>query len=70
MGLGGYHIIINVSNYIEEGKFETTFKARFEASGDGCKITSAEDNNDTDCPEKEAEPVAVTSFGSSSAGPT
>ena len=63
MGLGGYHIIVNVSNYIEEGKFETTIRARFDASGDGCKITAAEDNNDTDCPEKETEPVNAESTG-------
>ena len=67
MGLGGYHIIINVSNYIEGGKFETTFKARFEASGDGCKITAAESNNDTDCPETPAN--TATSFGNISATP-
>ena len=57
MGLGGYHIIINVSNYIEAGKFETTIKARFDASGDGCKVTAAESENDTDCPESEVEVV-------------
>ena len=60
MGLGGYHIIINVSNYIEGGKFETTIRARFEASGDGCKVTAAEDNNDTNCGEIEAEEVDAT----------
>ena len=57
MGLGGYHIIIGVSNYIEEGKFETTVRARFEASGDGCKVTAAENNNDTNCDEIEAEAI-------------
>ena len=68
MGLGGYHIIINVSNYIEEGKFETTIRARFEASGDGCKITAAEDDNDTDCEERSAE-IIVPSFGGASVAP-
>ena len=52
MGLGGYHIIINVSSYIEEGNYETTIKARFDCSGDGCRTTSAGRDNDTICPDQ------------------
>ena len=36
LGLGGYHLITGVKNYIEEGKYETEVTARFEFSGDGC----------------------------------
>lgn len=36
LGLGGYHLVTGVKNYIEEGKYETEVKARFEFSGDGC----------------------------------
>ena len=34
-------------------------RARFEASGDGCKVTSAEDNNDSNCAEEPAEVVGA-----------
>jgi len=33
MGLGGYHLITQVSSYIESGKFETTITALYETSG-------------------------------------
>ena len=33
MGLGGYHLITQVSSYIESGKFETTVTALWETSG-------------------------------------
>jgi len=33
LGLGGYHYIYRVSNSIVPGKFETTFKAKWESSG-------------------------------------
>ena len=33
MGLGGYHLITQVSSYIESGKFETTVSALWETSG-------------------------------------
>jgi hypothetical protein len=36
LGLGGYHRVISVKNYIEDGKFETEIEALFEFSGDGC----------------------------------
>jgi hypothetical protein len=36
LGLGGYHLITEVNNFIESGKFETEVKALFEFSGDGC----------------------------------
>jgi len=35
LGLGGYHLITEVNNFIESGKFETEVKALFEFSGDG-----------------------------------
>jgi len=59
MGLGGYHIIINVSSYIEEGNYETTIKARFDCSGDGCRTTSAGRDNDTICPDQPASTPAL-----------
>jgi hypothetical protein len=33
MGLGGYHLITQVSSFIENGKFETTIEALWETSG-------------------------------------
>jgi len=33
MGLGGYHVITQVSSFIENGKFETTVEALWETSG-------------------------------------
>jgi hypothetical protein len=33
LGLGGYHYIYRVNNSITPGKFETTFKAKWESSG-------------------------------------
>jgi hypothetical protein len=33
LGLGGYHYIYRVSNTISPGKFDTTFKAKWESSG-------------------------------------
>ena len=39
MGLGGYHVVYKVKNYIEAGKYETTVSARFSTSGgsnEGC----------------------------------
>ena len=33
MGLGGYHIITEVANVIESGKYETTVKARWVTGG-------------------------------------
>lgn len=33
MGLGGYHIITNVSNFITDGSFNSTVKAKFVSSG-------------------------------------
>ena len=33
LGIGGYHVVTGVRSYIQGGKFETTMKAIFEASG-------------------------------------
>jgi hypothetical protein len=33
LGIGGYHVVTGVRSYIEGGKFETSMKAIFEASG-------------------------------------
>lgn len=35
LGLGGYHQVIGVTNFIESGKFETKVKALYQNSGDG-----------------------------------
>lgn len=33
LGLGGYHLITNVSSFIESGQYETTIEAKWETSG-------------------------------------
>ena len=33
LGIGGYHVVIGVKSYIESGRYETTVKAIWEASG-------------------------------------
>ncbi|HBY67585.1 MAG TPA: hypothetical protein DEG69_07435 [Flavobacteriaceae bacterium] len=33
MGIGGYHLVTQVSSFIENGKFETTVSALWETSG-------------------------------------
>ena len=53
MGLGGYHIVTNVSNYIESGVYKTSLSARFETAGDGCVATNTtNDDSGGDCPEE------------------
>jgi len=42
LGLGGYHLVTKVENFIENGKFETRVKALFETSGDQCARTSGQ----------------------------
>ena len=50
MGLGGYHIIINVESFIESGKFETVMQTRFDATGDGCRVNNVnEDSTEGTC---------------------
>jgi hypothetical protein len=51
LGLGGYHLVTKVNNFIEEGKFETEVTALFEASGDGCPRTPTQMDKGA-CPEK------------------
>ena len=58
MGLGGYHIVTNVESFIESGKFHTKVKARFDSNGDGCRKTSAAEDNLSDCPEEPAIPIS------------
>jgi hypothetical protein len=53
MGLGGYHIVTSVSNYIESGKYSTSLQARFESPGDGCKVVSTEESKTKPCPEED-----------------
>jgi hypothetical protein len=52
MGLGGYHIVTRVSNYIESGVFKTTLEARFETAGDGCLVTNTNDSDTNPCPDE------------------
>ena len=52
MGLGGYHIVTSVNNYIESGVFKTTMEARFETSGDGCVATNANNDDTEPCPDE------------------
>ena len=41
MGLGGYHLITEVSNVIDSGKYETTVKARWVTGGKLPVVASA-----------------------------
>ena len=52
MGLGGYHIVTRVNNYIESGVFKTTLDARFETAGDGCLVTNTNDSDTSPCPDE------------------
>lgn len=47
MGIGGYHLITQVSSYIENGKFETTVEALFETSG-GRNAKRADNGRETE----------------------
>ena len=51
MGLGGYHLITQVSSYIENGKFETTVEALFETSGgkDAKRADNGRETESTKC---------------------
>ena len=40
VGLGGYYRIIEVENYIEDNKFETKLKTKWQASGFGIETES------------------------------
>jgi len=52
LGLGGYHLVTKVDNFIEEGKFETSVTALFETNGDGCPRTPEQfDKNSCNEPE-------------------
>jgi len=53
MGLGGYHIVTGVSNYIESGKYKTSLETRFESSGDGCLVVNTGNDRTEPCPEEE-----------------
>ena len=55
LGIGGYHVVTGVQNYIQDGKFETSIKAIFEGSGGGGALgfPSAEQGGDSaECPER------------------
>tara|TARA_R110002074_G_scaffold4402_1_gene21801 strand:+ start:1244 stop:4087 length:2844 start_codon:yes stop_codon:yes gene_type:complete len=52
MGLGGYHIVTSVNNYIESGVFKTTLQVRFETAGDGCVATNTNDSDTNPCPDE------------------
>ena len=60
MGLGGYHLVTQVSSYIENGKFETTIEALFETSG-GPKARRADNGRETDSTRCENGDVGTTS---------
>jgi len=34
MGIGGYHIIIDVTGFLEDGKYEVQLTTRYDNSGD------------------------------------
>jgi hypothetical protein len=49
MGLGGYHLVTEVSSVMDEDGFSTTVQARYETSGDGKKYDSRSDTNNPNC---------------------
>ena len=60
MGIGGYHLVTQVSSFIENGKFETTIEALFETSG-GPKAKRADNGRETDSTKCENGNVGETS---------
>lgn len=55
MGLGGYHIIIDVEGIIEDGLYEININARFDNSGADLGDREGYNSNDTKrCPDKQA----------------
>ena len=55
MGLGGYHLVTEVSSVMDEDGFSTNVKARYETSGDGkSKSDSRTDSQSPNCPTPEA----------------
>jgi len=51
MGLGGYHLVTQVSSFIENGKFETTVEALWETSGgpDAPRANNGRQSDDPRC---------------------
>jgi len=56
MGLGGYHLVTEVSSIMDEDGFSTNVKARYETSGDGRSKNndSRTDSQTPNCPTPEA----------------
>ena len=38
MGLGGYHVVVNVQHSIQDGLYQTSVQALWESSGGGSKL--------------------------------
>ena len=49
MGLGGYHLVTEVSSVMDEDGFSTSVQARYETSGDGKKYDSRSDTSSPNC---------------------
>ena len=51
MGLGGYHIITEVGGYLDDGKYETKIKCRYDNSGAdrGERSGMGTDDEDSKC---------------------
>lgn len=65
MGLGGYHIITEVGGYLEDGKYETKIKCRYDNSGAdrGERVGHGSQDEEEKCPAPEPTGFFGTLFG-------
>ncbi len=72
LGIGGYHVVTGVQNYIEDGKFETSLRAIFEGSGvqGALGFPSGEQGGDSaECPEQNESRNIISSDTPQSSAP-
>ena len=65
MGLGGYHIITEVGGYLEDGKYETKIKCRYDNSGAdrGERVGYGSQDEEEKCPAPEPVGIMGALFG-------
>jgi len=70
LGIGGYHVITNVSSFIESGNFETVVKAIWESGGRSIANPGEEVQSDSEenCGELTSDPVSLINRVSATAG--
>jgi hypothetical protein len=61
LGIGGYHVITNVSSFIESGNFETVVKAIWESGGRslGSPGENVQSDSEENCGEFTSDPVSL-----------